>query len=168
MDEVAFRGALEVLFEGAPPFVARLAQARPFGSYDQLFQRAEVVAATMSEEEQIELIDAHPRMGAPPESISPSSFREQGYNREAAPLAGSADEEAARQQLILDLNRLNEAYEARFGFRFVVFANGRSRAEIARLIEKQMGVDREAEKHRALTDVVAIARDRAERMRTAG
>jgi len=34
----------------------------------------------MPEDEQIELIDAHPRLGAPPASVSALSHREQGYD----------------------------------------------------------------------------------------
>ena len=38
----------------------------------------------MPEDEQIELVDAHPRLGAPPASVSAASFVEQGYDRDAA------------------------------------------------------------------------------------
>ena len=36
----------------------------------------------MPEAEQIELIDAHPRLGAPPATVSAASYREQGYDRD--------------------------------------------------------------------------------------
>lgn len=158
-----FQRALAPLFEGAPGFIARLAADRPFGTYDQLLARASVVARTMPDTEQVALIDAHPRIGAPPASVSPLSFREQGYDREP-PRTGSADAEAARQQLAIDLERLNDEYEARFGFRFVIFVAGRPRAEIARVMEASLSGEREAEKERALADIVAIAGDRVPRM----
>ena len=65
------------------------------------------------------------------------------------------------------LERLNDAYETRFGFRFVVFVNGRSRAEIADVMEQRLDAesDAQAEKDRALRDVVAIARSRLARIR---
>lgn len=168
----AFVEALAPLFEDAPGFVARLSLDRPFGSYRALLDRARLVALTMPEPEQIALLDAHPRMGAPPATVSALSFREQGYDREAtldsagpAPeLADTADAEAGRQQLVIDLERLNAAYEARFGFRFVVHVAGRSRVEIARLMESHLFAGREEEKQRALNDVVSIARDRLARL----
>ena len=80
----------------------------------------------MPEPEQVELIDAHPRLGAPPGSVSPLSFREQGYDREAADAAA----EAERARVASELARLNEAYEARFGFRYCVFVAGRPRAAL--------------------------------------
>ena len=69
------------LFEDAPRFIGRLADARPFGSWANLFARAEAVALAMPADEQLELIDAHPRIGAPPGSVSALSYVEQGYDR---------------------------------------------------------------------------------------
>ncbi len=62
-----------------PRFLARLATARPFGGYDDLGRPRCEIARAMPEAEQVELIDAHPRLGAPPASVSAMSFREQGY-----------------------------------------------------------------------------------------
>jgi 2-oxo-4-hydroxy-4-carboxy-5-ureidoimidazoline decarboxylase len=148
--EADFAAAVAPWFEGAPRFLARLAAARPFGDEPTLFGRAEVIALAMPEDEQIELIDAHPRLGAPPATVSAASHREQGYDR---------DTTAA----IADLERLNRAYEERFGFRFCVFVNGRSRPELVPVLEQALSADREAELQRAVVDVVAIARDRARR-----
>jgi 2-oxo-4-hydroxy-4-carboxy--5-ureidoimidazoline (OHCU) decarboxylase len=135
------------LFEGAPAFLARLAAAGPFASLNELFEQAEVIALAMPEEEQIELIDAHPRLGAPPATVSAMSFVEQGYDR---------DTEAA----IAELARLNDAYEARFGFRYCVFVAGRSRPDLVTEMRARLEADREEELARALRAVVAIARDR--------
>ena len=86
-----------------------------------MFERAEAIALAMPEDEQIELIDAHPRLGAPPASVSAMSFREQGYDRDTT-------------EAIADLDRLNPAYEAQFGFRFCVFVAGRPRAALVPVI----------------------------------
>ena len=135
------------LFEGAPRFLARLSAARPFGDEETLFGRAGAIALAMPEDEQVELIDAHPRLGAPPASVSALSHREQGYDRETT-------------EAIADLERLNREYEARFGFRFCVFVNGRSRPELVPILEAALNADRADEIVRALDDVVAIAHDR--------
>jgi 2-oxo-4-hydroxy-4-carboxy--5-ureidoimidazoline (OHCU) decarboxylase len=134
-------------FEGAPAFLARLAAARPFADAATLFGRASEIAAAMPEPDQLELIDAHPRLGAPPSTVSDASYREQGYDRETT-------------AAIAELARLNQAYEARFGFRFCVFVNGRSRPQLVPVLEAALAADRDAEIRRALVDVVAIGRDR--------
>jgi 2-oxo-4-hydroxy-4-carboxy--5-ureidoimidazoline (OHCU) decarboxylase len=152
LPEAAFVAAVAPWFEGAPRFLARLARARPFGDESTLLARARDIALAMPEAEQLELIDAHPRLGAPPASVSAASFREQGYDRETS-------------AAIDELARLNAAYEARFGFRFCVFVNGRSRPALVPLLETALEADRDAEIRRALGDVVAIARDRSARAR---
>jgi len=145
------------LFEATPRFIERLAVARPYGSWEALFDSAVGIALAMPRDEQLELIDAHPRIGAPPGSVSALSFTEQGYAQESAEQA--AQSERARVQAELD--RLNMAYESRFGFRFVVFVAGRPRAQIVPIMEEALEADTAAERERALRDVVAIARDRA-------
>jgi 2-oxo-4-hydroxy-4-carboxy-5-ureidoimidazoline decarboxylase len=156
LDVPACVTALGPLFEGAPRFLARLAAARPYGDAATLFARARAIAHAMPEEEQVELIDAHPRLGAPPGSLSPPSFAEQGYEREAASAAAAAE----RARLVRELDRLNAAYESRFGFRYCVFVAGRTRAELLPGMEAALDADRETELHRALDAVVDIAADR--------
>src|SRR5262249_47751747 len=136
--------------------LARLAGGRPFGDAATLFARAREVAHAMPEDEQVELVDAHPRLGAPPGSVSALSFREQGYDAASADAAAERD----RRRLDHELRRLNEAYERRFGFRYCVFVAGRSRAELLPDMEAALHADRDAELHRALDAVVDIAADR--------
>lgn len=147
----AFRAAVAPLFEGAPRFLDRLAAARPFLTTEAMFEAALRIAVAMPEEEQLELIDAHPRLGAPPATVSALSHAEQGYDREA-------------REAAVELDRLNGEYERRFGFRFCVFVAGRPRAALVPVLEAALGADRDAEIRRALGDVVAIARDRHRRL----
>lgn len=142
------RQTLETLFENAPRFVERLA-AGDFRNWDDVLTRGEQWARTLPEDEQLELIDGHPRIGALPSSVSASSFREQGYDRDSGT--------AALQER---LDELNSRYEAKFGFRFCVFVNGRSRSTIAEVMEERLEAQRDVELDRALCDVFAIARSR--------
>jgi 2-oxo-4-hydroxy-4-carboxy--5-ureidoimidazoline (OHCU) decarboxylase len=125
-----------------------------------MFQRAREIAHALPEALQIELVDAHPRLGAPPASVSAMSFREQGYDRDAA--ANLADEaERERDRVAAELDRLNDAYEARFGFRYCVFVAGRSRAELLPDMAAALGRERDSELQRALDAVVDIAEARS-------
>ena len=150
------RERLAQLFEGAPRFLDRLAAAGPFDTDDELFATARRIAHAMPEADQVELIDAHPRLGAPPGTVSALSYHEQGYDRGA----GTADD--ALVDVAAELERLNAAYEARFGFRYCVFVAGRPRAALLPGFAAALrpDVDREAELHRALDAVVDIAIDR--------
>ena len=105
-------------------------------------------------DEQIELIDAHPRLGAPPGTVSAMCYAEQGYDRDAADGPTPVDVRRA------ELERLNDAYEARFGFRYCVFVAGRPREALLPGMAAALEADRDAELHRALDAVVDIAIDR--------
>ena len=154
-----FEASMAPLFEGAPRFLGRLANARPFGSVDRLFERARQIAHRMPVAEQVEFINAHPRLGAPPASVSAFSFMEQGYDRDAAERAAH-DAEAERSRTAAELDRLNAAYENRFGFRYCVFVAGRPRAVLLPGMATALRADRDAEISRALHAVVDIAMDR--------
>jgi len=158
-----FAATMAPLFEGAPRFLGRLAMARPYGTIDVLFERARAIAHAMPIAEQLELIDAHPRLGAPPASVSAMSFVEQGYDQEAAERAAH-DAELERARVAAELDRLNNAYEARFGFRYCVFVAGRARSELLAGLAAALDADRMAEMSRAIDAVVDIAADRAARL----
>lgn len=159
MQPTAFSAAVAPLFEGAPRFLARLAEARPFDSDDEMMRVARDTVLTMSEEEQVELLNAHPRIGADPETVSPLSHAEQGYD-DAAP-EGEA-------WVAVELEMLNELYESRFGFRFVIFVAGRQRRDILPILERALHVERDEELRRGLDDVIAIAADRLRGLRGTG
>jgi 2-oxo-4-hydroxy-4-carboxy--5-ureidoimidazoline (OHCU) decarboxylase len=151
LDDATFATQLAPLFEGAPRFLGRLAAARPYLSWADLFARAREIAHAMPEAEQRELVDAHPRLGAPRERVSALSFREQAYDR------GPSAQSAGDDPVAATLAQLNDAYESRFGFRYCVFVAGRPQTDLLAGFEAALGADREAELHRALEAVVDIA-----------
>ena len=149
----AYVAAIAPLFEGAPRFLAHLAAARPFETPDAFFAQARARAHDMAEDEQIELLDAHPRLGARPRQLSAMSLAEQGYDDDAEPVADPID-------VASELERLNADYEARFGFRYCVFVAGRTREVLLPDMAAALGEERDAELHRGLDAVIDIAVDR--------
>jgi 2-oxo-4-hydroxy-4-carboxy--5-ureidoimidazoline (OHCU) decarboxylase len=130
---------LAELFEGHTRVVEQLAQLEdPLG-------QARKVLADAPEDEQIEALATHPRIGQRV-NISEQAAKEQG-----------ADEDPA---LLAALAKLNKSYEQKFGFRFVVFVDGRPRAEILSVLRERMQHSRDEELTAGLDDLVAIALDR--------
>jgi len=128
------------LFEGRTRFVERLARIEdPLGS-------ARKVAASLSDEEKKEVLDAHPAIGA--KRLSARSAAEQGTDD--AP----------------ELDELNRVYEQKFGFRFVVFVNRRPKSELVPILRARLERTREEELATALDELVAIAQDRYHRWRS--
>src|SRR5215210_8500272 len=141
LDPDAFVATLAPLFEGGDPLLRRLADERPFDDDHAVFGAARAVARGLPEAEQIELLNAHARIGADPASVSAMSRSEQGSD--APPAEGE-------EWIGNELAALNEAYEGRFGFRFVVFVAGRPRADIIPFLEHAVRADRDEELRRGL------------------
>jgi 2-oxo-4-hydroxy-4-carboxy-5-ureidoimidazoline decarboxylase len=146
-----FGEALTPLFEAAAPLVVALRAERPFASYGEVIDRAERLAAGLPEAQQIEVVNAHPRIGASAGELSAMSYREQGS-------ASEAGQDLAN--VYAELERLNKAYEERFGFRFVVFVNGRSKADIVEVLRQRQELPRQTELRTAVEAIFLIARHR--------
>jgi len=129
---------LAELFEGRTRFVELLSER------EDPLEAAPAVIEELSEEEKIEAVNAHPAIGG--RGLSPRSAEEQGA--EADPVVQT------------ELAYLNQVYEEKFGFRFVVFVDRRPRAEILEVLRERLERTREEELDVALKELVEIARDR--------
>jgi 2-oxo-4-hydroxy-4-carboxy--5-ureidoimidazoline (OHCU) decarboxylase len=129
------------LFEGRTRLVELLAaRERPL-------ETAPEAIAELSEAEKLEALNAHPAIGA--RDLSARSAEEQGLDADPV--------------VLTELAYLNQVYEEKFGFRFVVFVNRRPKLEILGELRSRLERTREEELETALTELVAIARDRWER-----
>jgi 2-oxo-4-hydroxy-4-carboxy--5-ureidoimidazoline (OHCU) decarboxylase len=129
---------LAELFEGRTRFVERLARE------PEPLVRARTLVHELSQEDKKEVLDAHPAIGAA--KLSARSASEQGSDDDPDVLA--------------ELARLNADYEARHGFRFVVFVNRRPKGEILDVLRGRIVRTTDEELETALGELVAIAEDR--------
>jgi 2-oxo-4-hydroxy-4-carboxy--5-ureidoimidazoline (OHCU) decarboxylase len=129
---------LAELFEGRTRFVERLA------AIEDPLAHARDVARELPDDEKKEVLDAHPAIGA--KATSKRSRREQGTDDDP--------------QVLAELAELNRAYEEKFGFRFVVFVNGRPRREIVPILRERIERTREHELETGVDELVQIAVNR--------
>ena len=122
---------LAELFSGRTRLVERLAER------EHPLDVAEEVAGELPEADQADALAAHPRIGEP-----------------------SGEQRGADPEVLAELAELNRAYEERFGFRFVVFVAGRTRAELVPVLLARLERSREEELETGLRELVAIAKDR--------
>ena len=129
---------LAELFGGRTRFVERLAEM------ESPLDRASEVLRSLPEKEQLEALNAHPRIGE--RNLTGASAREQGYDDDPA--------------VLTELAYLNEVYEEKFGFRFLVFVNRRPKSEILTVLHERLARSRDEELETARDELVAIAHDR--------
>jgi 2-oxo-4-hydroxy-4-carboxy--5-ureidoimidazoline (OHCU) decarboxylase len=98
---------------------------------------AENVALALPEADQVAALATHPRIGEP-----------------------SEEQRGAEPEVLAELARLNDEYEQRFGFEFVVFVDGRTRAELLPVLRERLEHTRGEELEAGLRALCAIARDR--------
>ena len=98
---------------------------------------AREVIAELPEEDKAAALAAHPRIGEP-----------------------SPEQRGEDPAVLAELAYLNQVYEEKFGFRFVVFVNRRSRAELLPVLQERLRRTREEELETGLEELVRIAEDR--------
>jgi 2-oxo-4-hydroxy-4-carboxy--5-ureidoimidazoline (OHCU) decarboxylase len=130
---------LAELFEGRTQLVEQLA------GIDDPLEKADEVLSRLDERDKLEALASHPAIGQRT-NLSVRSAAEQG-----------ADDDPC---VLVDLAALNAAYEKKFGFRFVVFVNGRPKSEILGVLRKRLGRSRDEELDTGCRELVAIAKDR--------
>jgi 2-oxo-4-hydroxy-4-carboxy--5-ureidoimidazoline (OHCU) decarboxylase len=130
---------LSELFEGRTRLVERLAEL------ENPLERADKAVSALDDAEKVEAIAAHPAIGQR-SGLSARSAREQGDDSDPVVLS--------------DLAYLNQVYEEKFGFRFVVFVDRRPKAEILEVLRDRIANSREDELDTGCRELVAIARDR--------
>ena len=136
------RADLDAVFERAPGVAERVRG----DDADAIVASARAALERMTEADRIAVLNAHPRIGAAAEMLSAASRREQGGD------TGDATLQRLRQ--------LNDEYERRFGFRFVAFVHGRSKAEMIPLLEERLPRARAQELATGIDEFLAIAHDR--------
>jgi 2-oxo-4-hydroxy-4-carboxy--5-ureidoimidazoline (OHCU) decarboxylase len=130
---------LAELFEGRTRLVELLAEQ------EDSLDAADEVIAQLGERDKVQALNAHPAIGA--RHLSERSAAEQGAGGHPA--------------VLTELSYLNQVYEEKFGFRFVVFVDGRPKSEILELLQQRLERTREEELETGLRELVAIARDRS-------
>ena len=130
---------LEELFEGRTRLVEFLAES------DDPLGRADEVLMRLDDADKVEALAAHPAIGQR-DGLSDRSAAEQGDDVDPA--------------VLTELAYLNQVYEEKFGFRFVVFVNGRPKAEVLDVLRDRLARTREEELESGLRELVEIAKDR--------
>ncbi len=133
----------------------RVAQARPFRDRPDLFERAARVWNELGEETWLEAFSGHPRIG------ERKSGTERG-SRWSAEEQGSAPESDLQERFA----SLNQAYEEKYGFVFLICATGKNATEMLAVLESRLHNDRATEVATAASEQARITALRLEKYLT--
>ena len=117
----------------APDWAARLCQARPFQSLDALVDTASKLWSDCSEADNLAAFASHPLIGD-------VALLRKKYATRANAEQGQVLE--ANEQILQQLAIQNAAYSKRHGFTFIVFATGKSAAEMLDLLNARIDNNR--------------------------
>jgi 2-oxo-4-hydroxy-4-carboxy-5-ureidoimidazoline decarboxylase len=149
MTEAAFAAALGGIVEHAPWVAAAVAERRPYGSLGLLFSAFRDAILARTGEERLALLRAHPEL-AGLAARSGTMTAESVAEQQAAGLAAITAERAR----IFDA--LNAAYNARFGFPFIICVRRHGGDSILSEFRRRLDETAEAEAETALAEVLRI------------
>ncbi len=107
----------------ARTWAAAMNRSRPFTSLDVVYQTAETSFDKLTEDDWQEAFSGHPRIGQSGDSMA---------NQEQESASG------ADSGTLLSLAEVNNQYEAKFGFRYIVYATGKTAAEMLDIATRRL------------------------------
>ncbi|MDG4809446.1 2-oxo-4-hydroxy-4-carboxy-5-ureidoimidazoline decarboxylase [Micromonospora sp. WMMD1120] len=141
----------------SPSWARAVAAARPYADQRALVRTSSEVLAGLPWSDVAQALAAHPRIG----QRAAGTDRDAVWSRrEQAGVADSAD--TAR----VALREVNQAYEDRFGHVFLIFANGRSAAEILAAARSRLDNDTTTEREVVRAELTRITELRLTRLVT--
>lgn len=154
-DRATFVAALGGVFEHSPWVAEGAYDARPFGDIDALHRTMVEIVGAAPEGARLALIRAHPEL-AGKAAIRGKLTADSAKEQSGAGLDQCSPDEFAR------LTALNAAYNAKFGFPFILAVKGHDRASVLREFARRVTRDRASEFEEALAQIARIARFRLE------
>lgn len=149
LGEAEFLARFGPVYEASPWVAQGVWPAVPAGALDDRSALAQAMAAVVDaapREQRLALIRAHPELASRAKMADASVREQSGAGLDQC----SADEFAAFQ-------RLNAAYNARFGFPFIFAVKGATRRDILEAFEARLGNDPDAEFATAIAQIHRIA-----------
>lgn len=143
---------------GSSKWVAGMVAHRPFQTRERLLAAADEIALTLQPADWLEAFEHHPRIGERQAgAIVSATAADWSRGEQSASSRASEDTRAA-------LIEANAEYEKRFGFIFIICANGRSAEDILAAVRERASNEPDAEIFIAAREQQQITRLRLEKL----
>lgn len=114
-------------------------EARPFFGDDDVLTKADQIWQRLDESDWLEAFEGHPQIG------NVETLRAKFANTKAIAGNEQSGVQSASTEVLARLATANESYLEKFGFIFIVFATGKSAAQMLKLIEQRLPRTRQEE-----------------------
>jgi len=124
---------------GSKNWAQQLTAARPFATFDELTTKADRIWWSLDPQDWLEAFHSHPKIGEK-KAAAPTAVEAQRWSEDEQ--AGTGD---AAQQTLDALAKLNQTYEEKFGYIFIVCASGKSFEEMLAILRARLENSADAE-----------------------
>ena len=145
------------IYEHSPWIPQAAFQARPFRDLSHLASTMQQIVLSSAYESQLQLIREHPELAgkaAVKKQLTDDSLREQ---------SGAGLDQCSEEEFLL-LNQLNQDYNAKFGFPFILAVKGYQRAAIIENFSQRLNNEVPKEFLECIRQIGLIARFRLENL----
>jgi 2-oxo-4-hydroxy-4-carboxy-5-ureidoimidazoline decarboxylase len=143
----------------APAWACVVADGRPYQDLAELLAVADTALAALTWPDIVQALSAHPRIGQPMGQRAEGEAQDAAWSREEqSGMAGAAEATKAA------LAEANREYERRFDHVFLIFATGKSPAEILEAARARLANDETTEREVVRGELAKITQLRLERL----
>ncbi len=143
---------------GSRSWAQAMIAGRPYASEDELIRQCEASWQKLSTADWLEAFAAHPKIGDIESLKKKYSSTKAWAEQEQSGVGGAAEE------LLKELSALNEAYERKFGYIFIVCATGKSAYEMLGILKRRIDNPPDEELKTAIEEQKKITRLRLEKL----
>jgi 2-oxo-4-hydroxy-4-carboxy-5-ureidoimidazoline decarboxylase len=143
---------------GSRRWALQMTDARPFASLNKLTETADCVWSALEPRDWLEAFLSHPKIG---EKKAAAVTSDQAKQWSAAEQAGIAD---AANSTLETLAELNQKYEDKFGYIFIVCASGKRSEEMLAILRTRLENDRDEELRAAAAEQAKITKLRLRKL----
>ncbi len=142
----------------ANAWVERMLAGIPYSDFESLSGQADINWQGLTETDYLQAFEGHPKIG------DVSSLREKYRATETIAAGEQLGVNTATEQTLTQLKQLNDDYEVKFGFIFIVCATGKTAAQMLAILDQRIVNERTEEIINAAEEQRKILQIRIEKM----
>jgi len=146
---------------GSKHWAQRMVAARPFTDLSQLIESGDRIWWSLTPADWLEAFHSHPKIGEKQAAAAVAREAQQWSEAEQAGVREAAPETTAA------LAELNETYEKKFGYIFIVCATGKNSEEMLRILRERLPHDKDEELRIAAAEQAKITELRLRKLLSA-